>query len=106
MTRIRVTWPKDARGNEISINDWAKTLSAKEQEEWNYVSNLHALMVDTAVSNGDAIRGVHSIDWKTSEIWHSYIVHFLPPEIKAIEDKYWDKYLNEYGLTKADIFGK
>lgn len=106
MTKIRVKWPKDTSGNEFSINDWAKTLSVEEQQEWNHVSGLHTLMVDTAVSKGDAIRGVHSIDWKTTDIWHSYIEYFLPPEIKAIEDRYWDKYLNEHGLTKADIFGK
>ena len=106
MTNIRVKWPKDSNGNELSINDWAKTLSAEEQQEWDYVSNLHTLMVDTAVSNGDAIRGVHSIDWKTTEIWRSYIARYLPPEVKAIEDRYWDRYLAEQGLTKDDIFGK
>ena len=110
MTRVRRYWrPSEEFGIWEDITAWCFThfgLPGERQEEWNYVSKLHALMVDTAVSNGDAIRGVHSIDWKTSEIWHSYIDHFLPPEIKAIEDKYWDKYLNEYGLTKADIFGK
>jgi hypothetical protein len=105
MTKIRVQWPKAANGNELSIHDWAKTLSAKEQQEWGHVSKLHTLMVDTAVSKGDAIRGVHAIDWKTTEIWNSYIDYYLPPEIKAIENRYWDKYLNELGVTREDIFG-
>jgi hypothetical protein len=106
MPTVQVTWPKDANGNMFSIMDWVKTLSAEDQEEWNYADDEHRRMIADAVSNGDAVTEPDTIHWKSDDVWISYQERYLTPKVRSIEEKYWAKFLEEHDLTMGDIFGK
>jgi len=106
MPTVQVTWPKDADGNIFSIDDWLQTLSADEQEEWTFAKNKHQQMIDDAVSNGDAVIEPDTIHWNSDDVWQLYQEKYLTPEVRAIEGKYWAKFLETHNLKRSDIFGK
>jgi hypothetical protein len=105
MPTVHVTWPKDADGNMFSIHDWVKTLPLEEQEEWHYANNEHNQMVSDAAANGDAELSPDTIHWKSDDVWLSYQTKYLTPNVRAIEKKYWTKFLEEHNLIWSDIFG-
>jgi hypothetical protein len=105
MPTVHVTWPKDADGNMFSIKEWMQTLSVEEQEEWYYADNEHRQMIVDATTNGDAELGPNTIRWKSSDVWFSYQTKYLTPKVKAIEEKYWTRFLEEHNLKMSDIFG-
>jgi len=106
MPTVQVKWPKDANGNMFSIMNWVQTLSAEDQEEWNYADNEHRQMITDAVANGDATTEPDKIHWKSDEVWISYQEQYLTSEVRAIEEKYWARFLEEHNLKMSDIFGK
>ncbi len=102
-TSVKITWPRDANGDSFSILTWIETLSEAEQKEWYDATTIHDRMVEDAIAAGDAVRNVSSVDWKTTDIWRDYIAKYLTDEIKAVEKKYWDRYLSVVGLTIDDV---
>ena len=106
MPTVHVTWPKDADGNAVSIQEWIQTLSVEEQEEWHYAINEHNQMVADAAANGDAELEPDTIHWKSDEVWLSYQTKYITPNVKAIEEKYWTMFLEAHNLKRSDIFGK
>lgn len=106
MPTVNVKWPQDANGQTFSIGDWIHTLTPEEQEEWNTANIRHNKMVADAAANGDAEVAPDAVHWKSEEVWSQYQVQYLTPEVRAIEEKYWTRFLEENNLTMSDIFGK
>lgn len=103
---INVNWPQDANGKTYSIHTWIQTLTPQEQDEWHTANNQHNQMVLDAVASGDAEIGSNSIHWKNKDVWDQYQKEYLTPEIRVVEEKYWNRFYEVYGLTPSDIFGK
>ena len=103
MPVIKITWPKDQNGNDFSILDWIATLSDQEQQEWRTAESIHDKMVEDAVTSGNAIKSKNNIQWKNNLVWQDYIKRYLTEDVKSIEKKYWDRYLQQFGLSMNDV---
>ena len=103
MPNIKITWPKDQNGDDFSILDWVATLSAQEQLEWNTAASIHDKMVDAAVAAGDAVKLKNNVQWKDTLVWQGYIERYLTEDVKLVEKKYWDRYLQHFGLSMSDV---
>ena len=100
---VKITWPKDLNGETFSIDKWIMTLSYDDQQEWHSAISIHDKMIADAVAASDAIKTNNTVEWKSVDIWQSYILKYLTEDVMEVESRYWNKYLATVNLTKDDV---